>query len=249
MEFKTTLTKPQQPFELNYGQQILLLGSCFAENIGALLAQHYFNIEVNPYGIIYNPMSLASSLQEIIDRKQYTEEDVFLYQELFASFNHHGKFKSTNKEELLNEINNTIIYFNNYINNLDVLFITFGTAFVYEHIANQQVVANCHKLPSSTFNKRLLNSTEIVSTYLLLIKRLQAVRPNIKIVFTVSPVRHIKDGLIENNRSKAVLLTAVHELVEQLDACFYFPAYELLIDDLRDYRFFDSDLVHPNQLQ
>ncbi|MCB9033843.1 MAG: GSCFA domain-containing protein [Chitinophagales bacterium] len=248
MEFKTTLTKPQQPFELNYGQQILLLGSCFAENIGALLAQHYFNIEVNPYGIIYNPMSLASSLQEIIDRKQYTEEDVFLYQELFASFNHHGKFKSTNKEELLNEINNTIIYFNNYINNLDVLFITFGTAFVYEHIANQQVVANCHKLPSSTFNKRLLNSTEIVSTYLLLIKRLQAVRPNIKIVFTVSPVRHIKDGLIENNRSKAVLLTAVHELVEQLDACFYFPAYELLIDDLRDYRFFDSDLVHPNQL-
>lgn len=248
MQFKTTLTKVPQSFNLDYQQQILMIGSCFAANIGALLQENYFRVKVNPYGIIYNPLSLANSLHEIVAQKQYTNNDLFFYNELYASFNHHGKFKHTSNNILLDIINKNIIEHNEYLKNTDILFCTFGTAFVYEHQEKQQIVANCHKLPSQTFNKRLLSSNEIVAIYVTLIMQLKDINPNIKIVFTVSPVRHIKDGLINNNRSKAVLLTAVHELVEQLDCCYYFPAYELLIDDLRDYRFYDNDLVHPNEM-
>ena len=232
--------------QISIRQPVLLLGSCFAEEIGTKLSERKFNSLVNPHGILYNPISICESINDYREDKKYTKNDIFLYDELWRSFNHHGKFADVNAEDCLQNINRQITEAYSQLKNAQWLVLTFGSAFAYTH--NNNVVANCHKLPAAQFKKVLLTKEQIVNAWQQQINTLKTFNPALQIMFTVSPVRYVRDGVIENNRSKGILLDAVHTLIEQNTHCFYFPAYEIVIDELRDYRFFKEDLVHPNRL-
>ncbi len=232
--------------QVNIKQALLLDGSCFAEEIGSKLAERKFNALVNPHGILYNPISICNAIRDYIENKKYTEQDIFLNNELYRSFNHHGKFSDVDASVCLENINQNITQAHHQLKKVGWLVLTFGSAFAYTH--NDKVVANCHKLPDSQFKKVLLSKELIVNDLQKQIDVLKEFNPALQILFTVSPVRYVRDGVVENNRSKGVLLDAVHTLIELNKNCFYFPAYEIVIDELRDYRFFKEDLVHPNQL-
>jgi hypothetical protein len=232
--------------QVNIKQAILLMGSCFAEEIGAKLEERKFNAVINPHGILYNPISICNALTDYIENKKYTKEDIFPHDELWRSFNHHSKFADTDADVCIENINHRISQTHQQLKEANWLLITFGSAFAYTH--NKQIVANCHKLPSSQFEKILIPKQQISDTWQKQLATLKEFNPQLTILFTVSPVRYVRDGVIENNRSKGILLDAVHTLTEQNTNCFYFPAYEIVIDELRDYRFFKEDLVHPNHL-
>jgi len=240
------LNTPAIKSSINISHQdaILLLGSCFTENIGEKLLNSKFNVNINPFGIIYNPISIANSLTRILNKEPYTEQDLSVYSGKFFSFDHHGSFSSFNQQECLAKINNEINCAHQHIQETKTIVITLGTAWVYENIETKKLVANCHKIPAKNFTKRLLTVDEIVRQFSPLANKLK----NINFVFTVSPVRHVSDGLHENNISKSVLHLAIHELTKNHTNCHYFGAYEMVIDELRDYRFFKEDMVHPNEL-
>jgi hypothetical protein len=229
---------------VNIHQPILLVGSCFAEEIGTKMKERKFNAIINPHGILYNPISISQSLTDTIENKRYGQPDIFLHDELWRSFKHHGKFANTDAEASLANMNAGLIQAHHQLKHANWLFVTFGSAFAYKH--NNTIVANCHKLPASQFEKVLLNKQQIVDAWQQQINRLKDFNPNLKIVFSVSPVRYIRDGIVENNRSKGILIDAVHTLIEQNPNTQYFPAYEIVIDELRSYRFYKEDLVHPS---
>ena len=243
------LTFPIPPFEqkINYAHQLLFMGSCFTENIGETMQLYKFNVKINPNGVLYNPASMAVALRRYIDKKAITENELFHANERWNSWEHHSCFSNTDKQSCLKTINDSILSAHDFIKQTDWLFITFGSAFLYKRNSTAELVANCHKVPQKEFTKHMLSVNEIAADYRILIQQLNAVNNNLKIIFTISPVRHIREGVVENNHSKARLVEAVHELIQQHDNTFYFPAYELIIDDLRDYRFYNSDLVHPNE--
>lgn len=226
---------------LSHQEAILLLGSCFTENIGERLIQAKFNCNVNPFGIIYNPISLANSLNKTINKVEYSEQDLLENNGKFFSFDHHGSFSSFNQTECLKKINNEINCAHQHFQETKTIVITLGTAWVYELVDTQKIVANCHKLPSKKFSKRLLSVDEIFQTWIPFIEQLK----NTNFIFTISPVRHISDGLHENNISKSVLHLAIHQLINNHNNCHYFGAYEMVIDELRDYRFYNQDMIHP----
>ncbi|HRN42090.1 MAG TPA: GSCFA domain-containing protein [Vicingus sp.] len=226
---------------LSHQEAILLLGSCFTENIGEKLLNSKFNVNINPFGIIYNPISIANSLTRIVNNQLYTEQELSEQHKKWFSFDHHGSFSSFNQQECLTKINNEITCAYQHLQETKTIVITLGTAWVYENIENKKLVANCHKIPAKNFTKRLLTVDEIVQLFLALANTLK----NIQFIFTVSPVRHISDGLHENNISKSVLHLAIHELTKNHTNCHYFGAYEMVIDELRDYRFFKEDMIHP----
>lgn len=244
------LTFPVAPLEpsLQYTDKLLLTGSCFAEEIGARLQQNKFNVNVNPNGILFNPLSIAQSMQSYLDKKEYTEADVFMHEDLWHSWDHHSRFSGDSKEAVLAAINESQAAASQRLKEADWLVITLGSAYVYVLKENNQVVANCHKVPEQAFYKRLLTADEIIAALDNMMHRLFFQNRKVNILFTVSPVRYVRDGVVENNLSKAILLQAVHHLVNKFNRLFYFPAYELVIDDLRDYRFYKEDLVHPNEL-
>jgi len=217
-----------------------MLGSCFAQNIGEQLSENKFDININPNGIIFNPISVINSLKRIINNEAYIADELIEYNEKWMSLAHHSSFDSFEKEACLTQINNALEISYKHIKKSKTIFITFGSAWVYEYV-NFGIVANCHKIPNKQFTKRLLSVKEILIAF-------DAIKTDLKgfdVVFTISPVRHVKDGLHENNLSKSTLLLAVNNLVEQHKNYHYFPAYELVIDELRDYRFYKDDLVHP----
>lgn len=235
--------------KIAHEHKIFLAGSCFTEHIGAKLAQHKFDILQNPNGILFNTASLSQSILNYIDKKTYTEKDLFYFNELWTSWDHHSKFSAVNKEQGLQLINQWQLAAHQFLQTANWAIFTLGSAFVYELTNEMQqgrIVANCHKMPATEFKKRLLDIEEVLTQLDGLIYRLKKFNPNIKIIFTISPVRHLREGLIENNRSKAILIQAVHQVVDKFEGLYYFPAYELVIDDLRDYRFYAEDLVHPN---
>jgi len=207
----------------------------------------------NPNGILFNPVSIVKSLTSYLENRQYTGADLFYQNESWNSWEHHSRFSHPDKDTCLSMINQWQQAAHEFIKTADWLFITVGSAFVYE-LTNavvstpdqNMVVANCHKVPTDKFLKRLLTVTEVAVSFKSTIKKITAFNPAIKIIFTISPVRHLRDGFVENNRSKATLIQAVHKLVDEAENLFYFPAYELVIDDLRDYRFYAEDMVHPN---
>lgn len=247
MKFHLNFTIPPFEQKINYAHKCLFVGSCFTENIGGTMLQYKFNVKINPNGVLYNPASMAVALRNYIDNKTIGENELFYANECWNSWEHHSRFSNTDKQTCLTTINNSISSAHDFIKQTDWLFITFGSAFIYKRNDTDELVGNCHKVPQKEFTKHLLTVNEIVADYKILIQQLKAINNNLKIIFTISPVRHIREGIIENNRSKARLIEAVHELVQQNDNSFYFPAYELVIDDLRDYRFYNSDLVHPNE--
>ena len=245
MDFRLEFTPKPFDIKINHQQNLLLIGSCFTEQIGSKLSNHKFSVFDNPNGILFNPVSITNSITPYIDNRQYTEADLFYQNECWNSWEHHSRFSNPDATECLKGINESQSKANAFLKKADWLLITLGSAFVYE-LENKQVVANCHKVPTDKFIKRLLHVEEVITGLQQMIEKTKGFNPDIKIIFTISPVRHLRDGFVENNRSKATLIQAVYHLTEKNADCFYFPAYELIIDDLRDYRFFAEDMVHPN---
>ncbi|HEY1039350.1 MAG TPA: GSCFA domain-containing protein [Bacteroidia bacterium] len=239
-----------RPFEkkINPEDRLFFAGSCFSENIATLFERYKFNTITNTHGILYNPYSIAVSMSDCLLAKQYTEKDLFYANETWNSFHHHSRFSHPDKEKCLAGINEQITRAYAHLRSTDHAFITFGSAYAYKYLKTRELVGNCHKIPQQEFEKVLLTKEEIVENYQKLIRSLQNLNKNIHIIFTVSPVRYTRDGVVENNLSKAVLLQAIHELVNTNACCTYFPAYEIVNDELRDYRFFEEDMVHPNNM-
>ena len=246
MNFFTQINiKPLDP-PINYRNRILLVGSCFTEHIGDYLADVKFNILQNPNGILFDPVSVCNSLVSYIQNKQYSADDLFPLNEGWHSWQHHSRFSKPGREESLTLINRSQQTAHEFLKQTDWLIITLGSSFVYKLAENGMPVANCHKAQPQTFNKHLSTIEEIVTKFDETIHQLFQFNHHLKIIFTISPVRHLRDGVVDNNRSKARLIEAVHHLVNKFERLYYFPAYELVIDVLRDYRFFDIDLAHPN---
>ncbi|MBK8496587.1 MAG: GSCFA domain-containing protein [Chitinophagaceae bacterium] len=262
MDFHLEFTPKPFDVKINHQHNLLLIGSCFTEQIGTKLANHKFNVLDNPNGILFNPVSITRSVSSYIDNKQYCGSELFYQNESWNSWEHHSRFSHPDKEKCLAGINASQSKANAFLKNSDWLLITLGSAFVYElpspsgearpddqvgrGLGVSSVVANCHKVPTDKFTKRLLSAEEVFADLQTMIEKVSVFNPALKIIFTISPVRHLRDGFVENNRSKATLIQAVHKLIDKNKNCFYFPAYELVIDDLRDYRFFAEDMVHPN---
>ncbi len=245
MEFRLAFTPKVFSKQINHQEKLLLIGSCFTENMGSKLKQLKFEVLENPNGILFNPVSIVKSVDSYIENKQYTEADLFYQNESWNSWEHHSRFSHPDKYKCLQLINQSQQAAQQFLRTANWVLITVGSAFVYE-LENNEVVANCHKVPTDKFNKKLLTPAEIVASFKTLLDKVFTFNPEVKIIFTISPVRHLRDGFVENNRSKAVLIQAIHQLTDADERLFYFPAYELVIDDLRDYRFYAEDMVHPN---
>lgn len=231
---------------ITYNDKLLLVGSCFSDNIGMKLQEAKFSTLFNPTGIVFDPLSLATHLTDYATQKQYGETDLVEYDGLWHSWLHHSDFSCEQKQQTLALINEAIVAAHQQLQSASHLFITLGTAFSYQLIERQIAVANCHKAPKSWFQKQLLEIDEMVDALQKSINAVTQLTPGIQIIFTVSPVKHIRDGIVENNRSKARLLEVAHRLVHNHANCSYFPAYEWINDVLRDYRFYTADMAHPN---
>ncbi len=247
MKFRTEIELSKQESVINYNSNIVLFGSCFAENIAKKLTYYKFPHLLNPFGILFHPIAIENALNDIYKKRIYIKSNLYFHNDLWQSFNHHSKFSSDSSDEILNTINTAILKAHDFLKNTSHLIITLGTAWVYEFVENHQLVANCHKIQHKKFEKRLLSLTEIQKSLQNILQIIQQFNPKITAIFTVSPVRHLSDGMIENSQSKALLLTAIHQVIHQKNA-FYFPSFEMMMDDLRDYRFYRSDLIHPSEL-
>jgi len=252
MDFHLAFSPKQLSKKIDHQHKLLLIGSCFTENIGDKLIAHKFSVLQNPNGILFNPVSVKDALENYISNKTIDENELFYLNEAFHSWQHHSRFSGITKEDAIKKINASTAAAHQYLKTTDFIIFTFGSAWVYEltdkalNVKVGNVAANNHKAPSDWFNRRLLSNEETNNIVNDIVKQLQQFNPSIKIIFTISPVRHLREGFVENNRSKAALINAVHLATEGFDNVFYFPAYELVIDDLRDYRFFAEDMVHPN---
>jgi lysophospholipase L1-like esterase len=251
LKLKLTLDAKSSDRKMAYPHKIMLIGSCFTENIGLKLQNHLFESLENPHGILFNPVSVQNALEDYISNKKYTESDLFLLNDVWNSWHHHSRFSGITPQDALEKINTSINNAHAFLNKANHLIITLGSAWLYtlnENAPSQQglIVANNHKAPAQWFTKKLMNVAELIANLKSLVGRLKKFNPHLNIIFTISPVRHLREGLVENNRSKAVLIQAVHEIVGSETNIDYFPAYEYVIDDLRDYRFYAEDLVHPN---
>lgn len=244
MNFRLEFTPKTLAKPIRHQDKLFLIGSCFTEQIGQKLAHHKFRVIDNPNGILFNPVSIAASLSTYIAPKIYAEPDLFYHQELWGSWAHHTRFSHPDKQVALGRINESQQKAHRFLKEADWLMLTLGSAFVYEQ--SGVVVANCHKVPTDKFLKRLLSVEEVVDVLEKGLREAILLNPGLHCLVTISPVRHLRDGFVENNRSKATLILAVEELCRRMPQVFYFPAYELIIDDLRDYRFFAEDMVHPN---
>jgi hypothetical protein len=248
MDFRTNLPVSQAPFTLTHAHRLFVMGSCFAEQTGQRLRESGFRTVVNPFGVLYNPVSIEQAINRLLAHKTYEADELVVHEGLYQSFDHHGSFSNVHAEKALADINHA---FRNAVEGLetaDCLILTLGTAWLYKRVDTNKVVANCHKWPATFFIRERLDVDAFVETFSQLIGRLLTRRPGLKIILTVSPIRHIKDGLHANNLSKAVLLLGIETLCQRFESVTYYPAYELLLDDLRDYRFFADDLLHPSAL-
>jgi len=252
MKFRFEFDVKKLPEPVSHKDKMLLIGSCFTENIGEKLDKYKFTTLQNPNGILFNPVSVAEAITDYIECKQITEADLFQYNDAWHSWRHHSRFSGITADNAIQKINVSYAGANSFLKDADYLFVTLGSAWTYkltEKSLNGKpgaVAANNHKAPSEWFQRRLMTTEDVLRVLDNVIHRLFHFNRKIKIIFTISPVRHLREGVIENNRSKAVLIQAVHHLVDKFDRLYYFPAYELVIDDLRDYRFYAEDLVHPN---
>lgn len=245
--FRTVVPCPRMPKPLSHSDSILMLGSCFAENIGFFLQDNLFRVTLNPTGILYNPLSLSCALKRIIEGKVYTEDELFFHDGLWRSFDHHSRFSMPEKESTLSSINKHLLSAHEQTVICDVLIFTLGTAYIYRKTDNGRVVSNCHKLPGSYFERELASVSEIKQGLSSAIEKLLRLRPSLRIVTTVSPVRHLRDNPHENSVSKSHLICALDELQRDFSSVFYFPSYEIMLDELRDYRFYARDMAHPSE--
>jgi lysophospholipase L1-like esterase len=249
MNLQTNIKLQRQKFNLiDYNSNVLLLGSCFSENIGDKFEYFKFQSKVNPYGILFHPLAIKTLITRSINKTYYTEDELYFHNEQWCCLDAHSRLNKVSQHDLLSELNTQLDITNGELQKVTHIVITLGTAWVYRHIETDKIVANCHKIPQKKFLKELLSVKEITESLETVITLLRSVNPKVNILLTVSPVRHLKDGFIENNRSKSHLLTAMHHVVDFRNQIYYFPSYEIMNDELRDYRFYKTDMVHPNQL-
>lgn len=245
LQTKIPLKKEQKNL-IDYNSKILLLGSCFSENIGDKLNYYKFQTSVNPFGILFHPKAIENILSKTIQQKKFTEQDLIFKNERWHCFEVHSNLSNSNKNDLLENLNATITSTHKKLKETSHLVITLGTSWVYTFLETNKIVANCHKIPQKKFKKHLLSVDEIQQSLITILSLLKSINAKINVLFTVSPIRHLKDGFVENTRSKAHLISAIHNLNHQTNAS-YFPSYEIMMDELRDYRFYAEDMIHPNK--
>ncbi len=238
--------KKQSDNLIDYNSKVFLLGSCFAENIGEKFEYFKFQHYVNPFGILFHPVAIHNLVANALNGKKYTEEDVFVNNEQFHCFDAHSKLSQHTKSLLLHQLNAASQKTNHYLKQSTHIIITLGTAWIYRYLKTNKIVANCHKVPQQQFQKQILSVDVIVAALQSIKEQVQKVNPKANFVFTVSPVRHVKDGFVENTQSKSHLITAIHKVLGSQS--YYFPSYEIMMDELRDYRFYNQDLLHPSPL-
>lgn len=270
MDFRTTIKPAPATIRVDHSSGIMMLGSCFSDNIGRRLLDGLFDVDVNPMGTLYNPASIASALDDIMERREFAAADLFEHDGRWHSFAHHSRFSGTDPEKVLKGINSRLRTAHDNLRLGRVLIVTLGTAWIFSLRATGRVVSNCHKLPQAMFERSRMSVSDIVTLWQPLLSRLREFNPSLQVIFTVSPIRHLADGAHGNQLSKATLLLAVDALIEAAStvmpteavcpdgtillidpvppmAMEYFPAYEALMDDLRDYRFYAADMTHPSE--
>ncbi|WP_025667682.1 GSCFA domain-containing protein [Aquimarina megaterium] len=248
MNLQTKITLQSQEPKVDYNSELLLLGSCFAENIGEKFEYFKFRNKINPFGILFHPKAIETFLWMATQGEQYTDTDLFYINEQWHCFDAHSSLSNADQNVALSNLNTALTTTRKNINSATHVFITLGTAWVYRLKSLDMVVANCHKIPQREFEKELLSVDEINQCLQNCIHLIRGINPSVEIVFTVSPVRHSKDGFVENNRSKSHLITSLHQTISSNKNLNYFPSYEIMMDELRDYRFYNVDMIHPNTL-
>lgn len=246
LSFRTVLKPKPEKNTIDYSSKIVLIGSCFSENIGNKFRYFKFDELTNPYGILFNPIAIETAIKECVVQKKYTKDNLFYHNEQWHSYHHHSDFSGSNASTVLENINTNIQKTHQALQKATHILITLGTTWIYKHIESNKTVANCHKVPQKEFQKKLLSVEEILQSLQNIKKHIQTINPASTIIVTVSPVRHLKDGMLENSLSKAHLLTAIHQVTDL--QTYYFPSNEIVLDDLRDYRFYEKDMVHPNEI-
>ena len=248
MNLQTHIAFPKEARpRIDYQSKLLLLGSCFSKHIGDQLSYFKFQVVQNPLGILFHPKAIERLITSAISKKEYGEKDIFMHNERWHSFDAHSELSALSKNNVLSNLNLAIEKTGNQLVQATHLIITLGTAWVYRHIESDRIVANCHKVPNKHFLKELLSVDAITESLSAIIALVSNINPKVTIIFTVSPVRHLKEGVVENLRSKSHLITGLHRVIDAEDRVFYFPSYELMMDELRDYRFYAGDMIHPNE--
>jgi hypothetical protein len=246
--FRTIIEPETSKNKISYNTPALFLGSCFTENIGNRMRELKFPTSVNPFGVLYNPVSIRFALEILLDNRDFNENDLGFFNGQWFSFYHDTEFSNTDKDKCLKNINSTLNKAREHFSNAQYLMVTFGTAWVYEYIKTKKVVSNCHKIPAKEFKRYKIGVEDIFVNWAKLINRIEDFNPNLKIVFSVSPVRHWKDGAVQNQLSKSTLILAIQQIIKLFENVAYFPAYEIMMDDLRDYRFYAHDMLHPSSV-
>ena len=247
-EFRT-IVQPLKGYQglVSHEQPVVMLGSCFTDNVGGCLLGGGFPACVNPCGTLYNPASIASALLDILYERPYTRDDLFQHEGLWHSWSHHSRFSGPDPDAVVEHINKSQAKASEALSKASALFITFGTSWIFRLTEEGRVVANCHKKPAALFQREMLNTQKVYGLWKKMLRELQARYPALKTVFTVSPIRHLADGAHGNQASKSTLLLAIDQLTPGFaDTSLYFPAYEIMMDDLRDYRFYAADMLHPS---
>jgi hypothetical protein len=248
MNFTTKIPIAKSNAPIDYSSKIVSLGSCFAENMGEKFDFFKFQNTTNPFGIIFNPASIEKIIDRAVNLNYFTESDLFFHNELWHSYEVHSDLSSDNKEDFLSNLNQILKETNQQLTGATHIIITYGTSWIYKLKSSNEVVANCHKVPQNHFDKEILSVEGIEKSIQNTLDLIQKLNPNCNVIFTISPVRHLKDGFVENQRSKAHLITALHTSIFHLPTSMYFPSFEIQMDELRDYRFYAQDMLHPNQV-
>lgn len=246
--FRTIIEFEPSQNKISYQTPVLFLGSCFTENIGNKMTELKLPTLVNPFGVLYNPSSVRQGLEILLDTRDFNEKDLDFYNEQWFSFYHDTEYSNTDKNSCLDNINASLNLSRKHLRKANYLLITFGTAWVYHYIKTGRIVSNCHKIPAKEFERRKLSVEDIFVQWAKLLNRIEDFNPDLNVIFTVSPVRHWKDGAIQNQLSKSTLILAIHKLKNLFENVEYFPAYEIMMDDLRDYRFYADDMLHPSKV-
>lgn len=247
-DFRTKFEVQTSSLKISHQDTLFFIGSCFTENIGIKLKELKLDVAINPFGIIYNPESISYLIQRLINGNQYSEDELIEKNGIWHNFDHHSEFSSTSKSACLSKINNSFELGKTSIRKCSTLFITFGSAHFYHHKTTDRLVSNCHKYSSSSFDKMTVDLNYSIEKYNILFNKLKLFNPELRVILTVSPVRYLSDGFIENQKSKSILHLLCQNLKNNFDWVEYFPAYEIMMDDLRDYRFYAEDMIHPSEL-
>jgi hypothetical protein len=248
MEFRTKVPIAKSSYKISHSSGVVLLGSCFVENIGKKLEWHKFKQLQNPFGIIFHSNPLRQLVERIVNDQKFEEDDLLHYEESWLSLQTHSVMNSREREKTLENLNTALDQSRKAIMDSEYIIISLGSAWAYEYLKNNRKVANCHKIPQKQFKKVLSTGKEITDDLMAIRHEVNKLNPDSHIICTVSPVRHIKDGFVGNQQSKSNLISGVHEFIEQDKNAHYFPSYEIMMDELRDYRFYNNDMLHPNEL-